>query len=124
MITKEIKPVRLVFGGIAFVICMFAMYFIQSDLNKYESIGNKHFEGQVHSIKVNMGTSFIILNDGRKIQIPNSRNKALSPYDFCDFIKQGDRVEKKHNSDMIYIYRNSKCYKFKLSELNYYHEPN
>jgi len=52
------------------------------------------------------------LDDGRQVSLSGSRNYKLEPYNLNEFLKKGDQLIKKANSDTIKIYRTGSEYIF------------
>jgi len=78
----DIKPKYWYLFSITFIIVLYiSVMAIEQHKNKiFELIGNKtSIEGQIHRIKPSHGASYIELNSGRKVLIPQLNNYKYSP---------------------------------------------
>lgn len=73
--------------------------------------------GTVKTVKLNRGTIYFELNNMKKFSTTVTRNYDYSPYDIEKFVLCGDSIYKPHNSDTMYVFRNTNKYFFILGKL-------
>jgi hypothetical protein len=113
----DIKPKHWYIFSITFIIVLFiSVLAIEQHKNKiYELIERKSsLEGQIHRIKPSHGASYIELNSGRKVLIPQLNNYKYSPSGFCRLASVGDSVVKYFDNDTLYLFKNNDKYIFKI----------
>jgi hypothetical protein len=68
------------------------------------------------------GASYI-KSDTLKIYIPTSINERINPEYLSEFLKEGDLVLKRKDSDCLVVCRLGVSYVFKIGDLYYFQEP-
>lgn len=90
--------------------------------NKYqkEEFPQPTFEqginGRISSLSTYQSVVMIKLESDEKYMIVDSRNYAYDPYLIQGFLRKGDYVEKKLNSDTIFVKRNDSTFVFVLGK--------
>lgn len=80
---------------------------------------NSFLEGQIIKIKPSHGSSYIELESGRKVMMPQSKNYKYSPPGFSEIASVGDTITKGFDNDTLYLFQCNKKYVFKIgSALN------
>ena len=113
----DIKPKYWYIFSITFILVIFiSVLTIEQHKNKiHKLIGNKSsLKGQIHRIKPSHGASYIELNSGRKVLIPQLNNYKYSPSGFCRLASVGDSVVKYCDNDTLYLFKNNDKYIFKI----------
>jgi len=115
--TKEIELFLKVMG-IVFVIGLITMFAWSSFKDYlYPSISyEQHVYEKVVRVVPYQSIARIELEDGTHCTLSNARNYLYKPMDLNYFLTIGDLIEKKANSDTLYIHRGSKEYFFVLGK--------
>lgn len=94
---------------ISFVIMSLIMYFgFNSFYQKYPKINlEQSYNSQIHTVYVLYGGTYITLQDGRKISIPNSVNRNYDNEYLTDIVEKGDYIIKAANTDSLTIMKES-----------------
>ncbi len=111
--TKEIrKLVILLLVGFplgAFIMIKSLQYW----WNQYPKVElTDEINNKIVDITPYQSTAMLKLDDGRQLTFFGSRNYKLQPYNLNEFLKKGDILTKKANSDTIKIYRTGSEYIF------------
>lgn len=111
--TKEIKKLVILlmvgFPLLTFIMikCLGYWWDQYPNVELTDEINNKLMD-----ITPYQSTAMLKLDDGRQLSFSGSRNYKLQPYNLNEFLKRGDILTKKVNSDTIKIYRSGSEYIF------------
>ncbi len=111
----NIKPKYWYIFSVSFIVLLgIALLVIEQYKNRtYEFIEkNSVLEGQIIKIKPSHGSSYIELNSGRKVLIPQSKNYKYSPSGFSEIASVGDSITKGFNNDTLYLFKSNEKYVF------------
>lgn len=100
---------------IAFGIFIFSIQVNQLNSLKanYDVVNkNDSVYGVIKEMKTRKGGAFLTLSNKHKVSFYPSRNYSYKPAFIADFLKTGDSINKKKNSDTIFVIRNDKAYYF------------
>lgn len=82
-------------------------------MKEYQDIRDYgNMQGTITRIKPERSSAFVIFNDGRKAFLIDSENYMYEPNALNQFLKKGDSIAIKRESDTLYIYRNHQVYYF------------
>ena len=117
-----IKPKYWYIFSVSFIVLLcIALLIIEQYKNRtYEFIEkNSVLEGKIIKIKPSHGSSYIELNSGRKVLIPQSKNYKYSPPGFSEIALVGDSVTNGFDNDTLYLFKSNEKFVFKIgSALN------
>ena len=112
----------IVFAVIIPILTLVLMFTLQSkyiaSLNReYKNIDtHDKIEGAIHSIKTRKGGAYITLDNKIKVHFYPSCNYLYKKIFLDDFLRNGDQLIKRKNSDTLYVYRNNQEYYFVLGK--------
>lgn len=93
---------------------------VNKEFSKYDSYlllkPEDSLNGFIQKILVSRGQSYIVLKDTCKIWLIHSRNYNYKPAWLDAFLKEGDEVIKRKNSDTLLIFRGDNTFYFLLGK--------
>ena len=104
------------------ILTLVLMFTLQSkyitSLNReYKNIETQdEIDGVIHSMKSRKGGVYITLDNNVKVQFAPSCNYLYKKIFLDDFLRKGDQIIKRKDSDTLYVFRNKQEYYFVLGK--------
>lgn len=104
--------IKLMLAGFVILGSLFIIGNVWMD-DKYPNIKTTdEVEGEILSVKPYQSASFVELDNGQPFAILGARNYKYDPYTLNRFLKKGDFIVKRANSDTLKVIRDNKEYLF------------